>query len=60
MRLRAGPVMPKVVDSLEMRIEWSIVSKAADRSRRTRAVTFWRSQARRMLFVMRRSAVSVE
>ena len=52
--------MPKVVDSLEMRIEWSIVSKAADRSRRTRAVTFWRSQARRMLFVMRRSAVSVK
>jgi hypothetical protein len=38
--LRAEPEIPKVDVSLERRILWSIVSKAAERSKRTRAETF--------------------
>jgi len=46
--------------SLARRILWSMVSKAAERSRRTRAESFCSSIARRRSFWMRSRAVSVE
>ena len=49
-RSRAGPRMPKVEESLVSRMAWSMVSKAADRSRRMREVTCRFSTARKRSF----------
>ena len=57
---RAEPVMPKEEDSLASRIPWSIVSKAADKSSRTRADSLRLSIAISRSFCIRRRAVSVE
>ena len=43
----ARPEIPKEVDNLLRRIVWSIVSKAADRSRSIRAETCFLSMANR-------------
>jgi len=47
---KAGPVKPKVEESLVSRSWWSMVSKAAERSRRTRADILRLSIARRRSF----------
>ena len=52
--------MPKEEDSLARRIPWSIVSKAADKSSRTRADSLRLSIASSRSFCIRRRAVSVE
>ena len=57
---RAEPVKPKVERSLSRSMVWSMVSKAADRSRRTRAETFCWLDARSRSLCMRSKAVSVE
>ena len=49
-RLRADPVTPKIEESLEKRILWSIVSKAADRSKRARAESLLLSIASKRSF----------
>ena len=59
-QLRAVPDMPYHVDRREMRILWSMVSKAADRSNRVRAVTFPLSMLRLMSLCTFKRAVSVE
>ena len=58
--LRAVPDMPYHVDRRVMRILWSMVSKAADRSSRVRAVTFPLSMLRLMSLCTFKRAVSVE
>jgi len=52
--------MPKERESLERSMEWSIVSKAAERSNRIRAETCLCSKAVFRSFWMRSRAVSVE
>ena len=52
--------MPKVEVSLERRILWSIVSKAADKSRRTRAESLRLLIASKRSFWILRRAVSVK
>ena len=52
--------MPKVSCRRCNKMEWSTVSKAADRSRRTKAATSPRSTACRISDSTRRTAVSVE
>ena len=59
-QLRAVPDMPYHVDRRVMRILWSMVSKAADRSSRVRAVTFPLSMLRLMSLCTFKRAVSVE
>ena len=59
-QLRAVPDMPYHVDRRVMRILWSMVSKAADRSSRVRAVTFVLSMLRLMSLCTFKRAVSVE
>ncbi len=59
-RLRAEPEMPNVEVSLASRMLWSIVSKAAERSRRTSAESFCSFIAKSRSFWMRSRAVSVE
>ena len=54
------PDKPKVEESLVRRIWWSMVSKAAERSSKTRADTFFSLEARSRSFWMRSKAVSVE
>ena len=51
---------PKLVWSLEIRSEWSIVSKAARRSSETSIVGLLLSAASYFMLRVRRSAVSVE
>ena len=53
---RAEPVMPKEEDILASRIPWSIVSKAADKSSRTRADSLRLSIASSRSYCMRRRA----
>ena len=59
-QLRAVPDMPYHVDRRVMRILWSMVLKAADRSSRVRAVTFPLSMLRLMSLYTFKRAVSVE
>ena len=59
-QLRAVPDMPYHVDRRVMRILWSMVAKAADRSSRVRAVTFPLSMLRLMSLCTFKRAVSVE
>ena len=60
MRERAVSEKPKIEESLDRRIWWSIVSNAADRSKSTSAETFCWLEARIRSFWIRRRAVSVE
>ena len=60
MRDRAVPERPKFKESRVKRIWWSMVSKAAERSRKTRAETFCSFEARSRSFWIRSRAVSVE
>ena len=55
----AVPEMPYMCWSLSRSIQWSIVSKAAERSKSVRRETLPESSARRMSFVILRRAVSV-
>ena len=55
----AVPEMPKVSWSLESRMEWSIVSKAADRSSKESREMWLTSRAARRSFTILRRAVSV-
>ena len=59
-QLRTVPDMPYHVDRRVMRILWSMVSKAANRSSRVRAVTFPLSMLRLMSLCTFKRAVSVE
>ena len=59
-QLRAVPDMPYHVDRRVMRILWSMVSKAADRSSRVRAVTFPLSMLSLMSLCTFKRAVYVE
>ena len=59
-QLRAVPDMPYHVDRRVMRILWSMVSKAADKSSRVKAVTFPLSMLRLMSLCTFERAVSVE
>ena len=59
-QLRAVPDMPYHVDRRVMRILWSMVAKAADRSSRVRAVIFPLSMLRLMSLCTFKRAVSVE
>ena len=59
-QLRAVPDMTYLVDRRVMRILWSMVSKAADRSSRVRAVTFPLSMLSLMSVCTFKRAVSVE
>ena len=56
-QLRAVPDMPYHVDRRVMRILWSMVSKAADRSSRVRTVTFPLSMLRLMSLCTFKTAV---
>ncbi len=57
--MRTVPPKPKVFCNLVNKIVWSMVSKAADRSRRTRTDTFLSSaESKRSLVILIR-AVSV-
>ena len=59
-RLKAVPDIPYHVDKRVMRMSWSMVSKAADRSSRVSAVTLPLSILRFMSLCTFRRAVSVE
>ena len=56
---RAVPEMPKVWWSLESRMEWSIVSKAADRSSRENREMWLTSRASRRSFTILKRPISV-
>ena len=57
---RAEPVKPNLEENLARRMLYSIVSKVAERSKRTRAESLRWSMASRRSFCIRRRAVSVE
>ena len=57
---RASPDKPKYEESLDKRMLWSMVLKAAARSRRTKAKMFLLSMDKRKSFWIRSRAVSVE
>ena len=59
-QLRAVPDIPYHVDKRVMRMLWSMVSKAADRSSRVSAVTLPLSMLRFMSLCTVKRAVSVE
>ena len=59
-QLRAVPDIPYHVDKRVMRMSWSMVSKAADRSSRVSAVTLPLSMLRFMSLFTFKRAVSVE
>ena len=59
-QLRAVPDIPYHVDKRVMRMSWSMVSKAADRSSRVSAVTLPLSMLRFMSLCTFKRAVSVE
>ena len=59
-QLRAVPDIPYHVDKRVMRMSWSVVSKAADRSIRVSAETLPLSMLRYMSLCTFRRAVSVE
>ena len=59
-QLRAVPDLPYHVDRRVMRILWSMMAKAGDRSSRVRAVTFPLSMLRLMSLCTFKRVVSVE
>ena len=59
-QLRAVPDIPYHVDKRVMRMSWSMVSKAVDRSSRVSAVTLPLSMLRFMSLCTFKRAVSVE
>ena len=59
MHPKAFPVIPKRCSSLVMRMSWSTVSNAAERSSKTNITHSPSSMARRMSLCIRVSAVSV-
>ena len=56
---RAVPPIPNLSQSLVIRVSWLTVSKAADRSSRTKHTTSWLSMALRMSAFTLRRVVSV-
>ena len=54
------PDIPKYEESLDKRILWSMASKEAERSRRTKSEIFLLSMDKRRSFWIRSRAVSVE